>query len=334
VETDEGGQLSSVESRAAGGCRVSDVLALYRHESGEYPLLTSEQEIDYSRRYREEHDLGARDALIEHNLRLVMSIAWHFLWSGLPYADLVQYGNQGLMRAATKYDHRKSFRFSTYATWWIRHMIYHGIEGSAYVIHYPAYMHRKMKRLRDAIADIAGDSEDIPSPERIAQEMGIPVPSVKRLLETWKLWRLDSLDEEVPGPKNDAKSSTLGELTADPNAPDPMWSIAAREELVVVVRTVVEIVEAIPGQFVSEGKRNQAIFQARFGINETREGRTLRDIALQFGMTFERVRQIVADIWKRQPPSRNGFSNESFESLLDRMGSLEVETGITVTFQE
>ena len=332
-QVDGDAHLSSTEERDADRHRASDVVAMYCQEAGRYPLLTAEQEIALSKRFREEHDLEARNELISHNLRLVMSIARHFLWSGLPFADLVQYGNQGLMRAAVKYDYRKGFRFTTYATWWIRQCIYRGIESGAYAIRYPAYMHRELQKLHTAIAAIAGDSRELPSPDQIAKEMGVPLAKVMKILEVLKLGRLSSLDADMPGSKRDGSTLTLGEVTADSNTPDPMWIVAAREELSRSCKIVEDVVETIPRYF-QDGDRNAAIFREMYGVNQSRERMTLGAVGKIHGLTRERIRQVIAEIWRKEVFVRAGLNDESFRTILERIADLEQSTGIAVTFQD
>lgn len=287
--------LSEAEELDTAKQNLLDALSWYLGKVSRFKLLAPYEEAELSRRVQEEGDLEARNTLVSHNLRLVGWVAKRFLWSSMPFEDLIQEGNLGLITAAEKFDYRRGCRFATYATWWVRQAITRGIMDRGGIIRLPVHVQTLRNKVLAAAAEIAGDNHDLPSIEAIAAKLKLPVPMVKRHMNAMRLLEIVSLDSEVP-----ETELTLGESVIDTNMPDPLTVLEAKKELALVceaVNLVFEVIESSSNPVYSE--RNVRIFKSLYGFDGSLEQKTLEKAAEGFGVTRERVRQIVERIWER-----------------------------------
>ncbi len=253
----------------------SDPVRLYFHEMGKVPLLTGVEEVALAKRI-ERHDNAARQKLIESNLRLVVSIAKRHVGRGMPLLDLIQEGNLGLMRAVEKFDYRRGFKFSTYATWWIRQAITRALADQSRTIRVPVHMveniHKLLRVQRQLIQEIGRE----PTPEEIATEMGVTPAKVREIQRISQ--EPASLHQQV----GDEGDSQLGDFVEDTQSAAPVEEVAEivrREEIVAVLGLL--------------SHRERSILRLRFGLEDGRP-RTLDEVGQVFGVTRERIRQIEA----------------------------------------
>ncbi len=254
---------------------ADDTAALFMRDVRRHRLLTKDEEIELAKRV-EQGDLGAKERMINSNLRLVVSIASKYQGHGLPLPDLIQEGMFGLIRAVEKFDHRKGFKFSTYATFWIRQAIQRGLANKARTIRLPVHIGQRERRLERARSELAARLGREPSADELAAEAGLPVSEVERALEVPRT--ITSLDKPV-GDEDDA--SGLGALLASPEAgPDERAEVAS-------ARAAVR--NAIAGLPAAE----RAVIILRFGIGGG-DPTPLREAGRQLGMSSEGVRQLEA----------------------------------------
>jgi RNA polymerase primary sigma factor len=253
----------------------SDPVRLYFHEMGKVPLLTAVEEVALARRI-ERGDGAARQKLIESNLRLVVSIAKRHVGRGMPLLDLIQEGNLGLMRAVEKFDYRRGFKFSTYATWWIRQAITRALADQSRTIRVPVHMveniHKLVRVQRLLIQDLGRE----PTPEEIAAEMGMTLARVREIQRISQ--EPASLHQQV----GDEGDSQLGDFVEDTQSAAPVeevTDIVRREEIVAVLGLL--------------SQRERIVLRLRFGLEDGRP-RTLDEVGRVFGVTRERIRQIEA----------------------------------------
>lgn len=252
---------------------LNDVTQRYLNEIGVNPLLTPEEELSLSRRTKA-GDFAARQKMIEHNLRLVVNIAKHYLNRGMPLLDLVEEGNLGLIHALEKYDPERGFRFSTYATWWIRQNIERGIMSQSRTIRLPVHVVKELNQvLRTARKlDIEGHSDSLP--EEIAQLLDKPVAEVRELLV------LNEHTASLDAPLEVDPDLTFGDSLADEHASSPESQIETAE------------LEHLVAEWIGQlNERQRLVIEWRYGFNG-REIRTLEDLAEVMNLTRERVRQI------------------------------------------
>jgi len=251
----------------------NDPVRVYLREIGKVPLLSAAEEVALAKRI-EAHDMEAKRRLIESNLRLVVSVAKRFLGRGLSMLDLIQEGNLGLIRAAEKFDYRKGFKFSTYATWWIRQSVTRGIADQARTIRVPVHMVETINRLYRVQRQLVLDLGREPTPEDIAEEMGL---SADRVREIFKIGQ-DPLSLEKPvGEDGD---SQLGEFIADEGAVTPLEAVGEIMQQ-----------EQLAGLLGLLTRRERTIIELRFGLRGQRP-RTLEEVGEHFDLTRERIRQI------------------------------------------
>lgn len=268
-----------------------EVLQDYFREIGQYRLLTSEEEVELARR-AEKGDVEARDRLIQCNLRLVVSIAKKYVSSGLPMADLLQEGNQGLMKAVEKFDYRKGFRFSTYATWWIRQAISRGIANQQAMIRVPVHMNEmiiKVMRAARRLSRLKG--EDV-THEEIAQDTQLDVDKVRTVFDCARA--TVSLDTPV---RPDRSDSSLGEFISDDRLRSPSDTASRR-----ILR------EMVSGTLSNLALREREVLRYRFGL-EGREPMTLAQIGGVMGLSRERVRQIESKALMRLRSQSKGLKD-------------------------
>jgi RNA polymerase primary sigma factor len=249
-----------------------DSLELFLRDIGRIPLLTASEEIELARRI-ERGDLGAKDRMIESNLRLVVSIAKRYQGKELPLGDLIQEGTIGLVRAVEKFDYRRGFKFSTYATWWIRQSIARAIAEKGRTVRLPAHVDEMLRKLSRAERRLSGEVGREPTNAEIAEAAGID------LEEAEALWGHDRSPVSLELPIDD-DGSELGHLIADEEAESP-YEAAARE----LQRELLDgVLENLP-------YRERRILALRYGLNGERP-RSLTELGRLFGMTQERVRRI------------------------------------------
>jgi RNA polymerase primary sigma factor len=253
----------------------SDPVRIYFREMGRVPLLTAVEEVALARRI-ERGDEVARRKLIEANLRLVVSVAKRHVGRGMPLLDLIQEGNLGLMRAVEKFDYRRGFKFSTYATWWIRQAITRSLADQARTIRVPVHMVENIHKLVRVQRMLLQDLGREPTPEEVAAEMGVTPQRVREIQRISQ--EPASLHQQV-GDEGDSQLSDFVEDTLLPAPADEVATIVRREDVVVVLGLL--------------SHRERSVLELRFGLEDGRP-RTLDEVGQVFGVTRERIRQIEA----------------------------------------
>ena len=257
-----------------------DSLRLYLREIGKVQLLTADQEVTLAKRI-ERGDMGAKTAMIEANLRLVVSIAKGYLGRGLTFLDLIQEGSLGLIRAVEKFDYRRGYKFSTYATWWIRQAVTRAIADKARTIRIPVHMVEKLNKVVHVERQLVQDLGREPSPEEIAKELEWTSREVKDIL------RMSQLPVSLEKPIGEDEDSSLGDFVEDETAESPFE--LATENL--RRQNVRKALEALP-------EREREVMEMRFGLNG-HQARTLEEVGRAFGVTRERIRQIENNTLKK-----------------------------------
>ncbi len=275
------------EASMAKGIAVDDPVRMYLKEIGKVPLLTAEEEIELAQRM-ENGDEEAKKKLCEANLRLVVSIAKRYVGRGMLFLDLIQEGNLGLIKAVDKFDWRKGYKFSTYATWWIRQAITRSIADQARTIRIPVHMVETINKLIRISRQLLQELGREPTPEEIAAEMDISVEKVREIL------KIAQEPVSLETPIGEEEDSHLGDFIPDDDVPAPAEAAAfsmLKEQLVEVLGTLTE--------------REQKVLKLRFGLEDGR-ARTLEEVGKQFDVTRERIRQIEAKaLRKLRHPSRS-----------------------------
>ena len=269
------------------GVSIEDPVRMYLKEIGKVPLLSAEEEIELAKRM-EEGDEDAKKRLAEANLRLVVSIAKRYVGRGMLFLDLIQEGNLGLIKAVEKFDYRKGYKFSTYATWWIRQAITRAIADQARTIRIPVHMVETINKLIRVSRQLLQELGREPTPEEIAEEMNLPVERVREIL------KISQEPVSLETPIGEEEDSHLGDFIQDENVPVPADAAAftlLKEQLVEVLGTLTE--------------REQKVLRLRFGLDDGR-ARTLEEVGKEFNVTRERIRQIEAKaLRKLRHPSRS-----------------------------
>lgn len=266
---------------------VSDPVRMYLKEIGRVPLLTFEQEISLAKR-SEKKDLAAKRILIESNLRLVVSIAKKYVGRGMTLLDLIQEGNQGLIRAVEKYDWRRGYKFSTYATWWIRQAITRAIADQARTIRIPVHMVETINRFLRTSRKLMQELGREPTPEEVAGVMGIDQAKAREII------KISQEPTSLEAPVGDEEDSRLGDFIHDVTAPTP-YDSASRELLKEHVHEVLSTLS----------DRERKVLEYRFGLIDGKT-RTLEEVGREFAVTRERIRQIEAKaLRKLRHPSRS-----------------------------
>ena len=272
------------------GVSIEDPVRMYLKEIGKVPLLTAEEEIELSKQMEMGGEVGkkAQQRLAEANLRLVVSIAKRYVGRGMLFLDLIQEGNLGLIKAVEKYDYRKGFKFSTYATWWIRQAITRAIADQARTIRIPVHMVETINKLIRVSRQLLQELGREPTPEEIADEMNMSVEKVREIL------KVSQEPVSLETPIGEEEDSHLGDFIQDDNVPVPADAAAftlLKEQLVEVLGTLTE--------------REQKVLRLRFGLDDGR-ARTLEEVGKEFNVTRERIRQIEAKaLRKLRHPSRS-----------------------------
>jgi len=252
---------------------VLDPLQLFLKEMGKVDLLTAAQEVELAKRI-ERGDRRAKQEMVEANLRLVVSIARNYRKRGLPFLDLIQEGTIGLVRAVEKFDHRRGFKFSTYATWWIRQAVTRALADKARTIRMPVNVVEKLHKILRSEAILRAELSRDPTPAEIAKAVGLPLEEVEQILRTAQT------PVSLQTPVGDEEDCELGHFLADKDMPLP------EDALTSVSRTV-----ALRGCLDSLDNRQRGVLELRYGLDGGRP-RTLDEIGLVFNVTRERIRQI------------------------------------------
>ena len=279
--------MENIDLSVPDGVSIEDPVRMYLKEIGKVPLLSADEEIELAQRM-EDGDEDAKKRLAEANLRLVVSIAKRYVGRGMLFLDLIQEGNLGLIKAVEKFDYRKGYKFSTYATWWIRQAITRAIADQARPIRIPVHMVETINQLIRVSRQLLQELGREPSPEEIAEEMNMPVERVREIL------KISQEPVSLETPIGEEEDSHLGDFIQDDNVPVPADAAAfslLKEQLNEVLGTLTE--------------REQKVLRLRFGLDDGR-ARTLEEVGKEFNVTRERIRQIEAKaLRKLRHPSRS-----------------------------
>ena len=278
-------ELESVLS--ADGISIDDPVKVYLKEIGRVPLLSAEEEVELAIRMSE-GDVAAKKRLSEANLRLVVSIAKRYVGRGMQFLDLIQEGNLGLIKAVEKFDHTKGFKFSTYATWWIRQAITRAIADQARTIRIPVHMVETINKVKKVNSQLLHENGHEPTNEQIAEKLEMPVEKVREIM------RVAQEPVSLETPIGEEEDSHLGDFIPDEDAPAPS-DVAShtmlKEQLAEVLSTLTP--------------REEKVLRLRFGLEDGRS-RTLEEVGKEFNVTRERIRQIEAKaLRKLRHPSRS-----------------------------
>ena len=280
-------EIENIDLSVPDGVSIEDPVRMYLKEIGKVPLLSAEEEVELAKKM-ETGDMEAKKKLAEANLRLVVSIAKRYVGRGMLFLDLIQEGNLGLIKAVDKFDFRKGFKFSTYATWWIRQAITRAIADQARTIRIPVHMVETINKLLRVSRQLLQELGREPFPEEIAKEMDIPVERVR------EIQKISQEPVSLETPIGEEEDSHLGDFIQDDNVPVPAEEAAntiLKEQLVEVLGTLTE--------------REQKVLRLRFGLDDGR-ARTLEEVGKEFSVTRERIRQIEAKaLRKLRHPSRS-----------------------------
>lgn len=287
VDDEDEIEVEKIDLSVPDGVSIEDPVRMYLKEIGKVPLLSAEEEIELAKRM-ELGDQEAKKRLAEANLRLVVSIAKRYVGRGMLFLDLIQEGNLGLIKAVEKFDYRKGYKFSTYATWWIRQAITRAIADQARTIRIPVHMVETINKLIRISRQLLQELGREPTPEEIAAEMNMPVERVREIL------KISQEPVSLETPIGEEEDSHLGDFIQDDNVPVPADAAAftlLKEQLEEVLGTLTE--------------REQKVLTLRFGLEDGR-ARTLEEVGKEFNVTRERIRQIEAKaLRKLRHPSRS-----------------------------
>lgn len=272
---------------APDGVSIDDPVKIYLKEIGRVPLLSPDEEVDLAIRISQ-GDVAAKKRLSEANLRLVVSIAKRYLGRGMQFLDLIQEGNLGLIKAVEKFDHTKGFKFSTYATWWIRQAITRAIADQARTIRIPVHMVETINKVKKVSSQLLHQNGHEPSADDIAAELDMPVDKVREIM------RVAQEPVSLETPIGEEEDSHLGDFIPDDDAPAPQDAAShtlLKEQLSDVLSTLTS--------------REEKVLRLRFGLEDGRS-RTLEEVGREFNVTRERIRQIEAKaLRKLRHPSRS-----------------------------
>lgn len=287
LDDEEEVELDKIDLSVPEGVSIEDPVRMYLKEIGKVSLLSADEEIELAKRM-EKGDEAAKKRLAEANLRLVVSIAKRYVGRGMLFLDLIQEGNLGLIKAVEKFDYRKGYKFSTYATWWIRQAITRAIADQARTIRIPVHMVETINKLIRVSRQLLQELGREPTPEEIAAEMNMPVDRVREIL------KISQEPVSLETPIGEEEDSHLGDFIQDDNVPVPADAAAftlLKEQLEEVLGTLTE--------------REQKVLTLRFGLEDGR-ARTLEEVGKEFNVTRERIRQIEAKaLRKLRHPSRS-----------------------------
>ena len=279
AQSSEDTPIDAINLSVPDGVSSDDPVRLYLKEIGKYPLLTTEEEIALAKQIAEgtpEEQAAAKKKLSEANLRLVVSIAKRYVGRGMQFLDLIQEGNLGLIKAAEKFDYTKGYKFSTYATWWVRQAITRAIADQARTIRIPVHMVETINKLIRVNRQLAQELGRDPTPAEIAKEMGISESKVREII------KIAQEPVSLETPIGEEEDSHLGDFIEDENAPAPAEVVSnamMREQLQEVLHTLTP--------------REEKVIRLRFGL-EDGQAHTLEEVGKEFNVTRERIRQIEA----------------------------------------
>ena len=279
--------IEKIDLSVPDGIGLEDPVRMYLKEIGKVPLLSAEEEIEYAKRM-EQGDEEAKKRLAEANLRLVVSIAKRYVGRGMQFLDLIQEGNLGLIKAVEKFDYRKGYKFSTYATWWIRQAITRSIADQARTIRIPVHMVETITKVKKVSSQLLHENGHEPTPQEIADRLGITVDRVREIL------RISQDPVSLETPIGEEEDSHLGDFIPDEDAPAPAEAASRtllKEQLSEILGTLTP--------------REEKVLRLRFGLEDGRP-RTLEEVGKEFDVTRERIRQIEAKaLRKLRHPSRS-----------------------------
>jgi len=290
ISEEEEVDVENIDLSVPEGVSIEDPVRMYLKEIGKVPLLTAEEEIELAMKMEAGGEDGeeAKKRLAEANLRLVVSIAKRYVGRGMLFLDLIQEGNLGLIKAVEKFDYHKGYKFSTYATWWIRQAITRAIADQARTIRIPVHMVETINKLIRVSRQLLQELGREPTPEEIAEEMNMPVERVREIL------KISQEPVSLETPIGEEEDSHLGDFIQDDNVPVPADAAAftlLKEQLAEVLSTLTE--------------REQKVLRLRFGLDDGR-ARTLEEVGKEFNVTRERIRQIEAKaLRKLRHPTRS-----------------------------
>ncbi len=295
-EEEEVEDIENIDLSVPDSVGVDDPVRMYLKEIGKVPLLTSDEEVELAKRIAD-GDEEAKKQLSEANLRLVVSIAKRYVGRGMQFLDLIQEGNLGLIKAVEKFDYTKGYKFSTYATWWIRQAITRAIADQARTIRIPVHMVETINRLLRTQRQLVQDLGREPTVEELAEELKLPVARVR------EIQKISQEPVSLETPIGEEDDSHLGDFIQDDHMPVPMDAAAAtllREQLTEVMSSLTE--------------REQRVLRLRFGMDDGK-ARTLEEVGKEFDVTRERIRQIEAKaLRKLRHPSRSRKLKDYLES--------------------
>ncbi len=275
---------------------LSDSVRMYLKEMGKYPLMTAEQEVECAKKI-EQGDVAAKEELAEANLRLVVSIAKKYLGRGMSFLDLIQEGNIGLMKAVERFDYRKGYKFSTYATWWIKQAITRAIADQARTIRIPVHMVDTINKVMRAQRELLNELGREPELEEIAERMGLTSEKVNEVL------KLAQEPVSLETPIGEEEDSHLGDFIQDEHIATPVQAATntlLREKLIEVMDSLSD--------------REKKVLIMRYGLDDGKE-RTLEEVGKEFNVTRERIRQIEAKaLWKIKHPNKSRKLRDFLES--------------------
>ena len=280
-------ETEEIDISVPDGISIEDPVRMYLKDIGKVPLLSAEEEIELAKKM-EKGDEQAKKKLAEANLRLVVSIAKRYVGRGMLFLDLIQEGNLGLIKAVEKFDYTKGYKFSTYATWWIRQAITRAIADQARTSRIPVHMVETINKLIRVQRQLLQELGREPSPEEIAEQMNLPVDRVREIL------KISQEPVSLETPIGEEEDSHLGDFIQDENVPVPAEAAAftlLKEQLVEVLDTLTD--------------REKKVLTLRFGLDDGK-ARTLEEVGREFDVTRERIRQIEAKaLRKLRHPSRS-----------------------------
>ena len=255
---------------------ADDSVKIYLQQIGKIPLLTAEQELEVAKKIKESNDEQAKEALVNANLRLVVSIAKKYIGRGLSFLDLIQEGNMGLMKAAEKFDYSKGYKFSTYATWWIQQSITRAIADKSRIIRLPVHMIETLGKIKKVTMDLTTESGKVPSKEEIAYRVGIPVSKLTSLIKAAQ----STISIETPATTKD-ESSKLGDFIVDEPTISPDTRVSQEN-----------LFEDIQKMLNQLSPKERDVLIMRYGLNDDGNRKTLEEIGSRYGVSRERIRQI------------------------------------------
>jgi len=272
--------LKSVEApkvqESLGSINSDDSVKIYLRQIGKIPLLTNEEELELAKRIQEKKDSFAKDILVNANLRLVVSIAKKYIGRGLSFLDLIQEGNVGLIKAAGRFDYRKGYKFSTYATWWIQQSITRAIADKARIIRLPIHMIDSISKIRKTTIDLTSELGRAPSKQEIAYRMGISVQKLTSIIKSAQ----STISMDTPA-TSDEDSSKIADFIVDNSTITPD-SRVSQDNLLEDIRKILNQ--------LSQKERDVLIL--RYGLDNNGSKKTLDEIGTQYGVSRERIRQI------------------------------------------